>query len=198
MNQLVEFPTEDGTTVIFEVDSADMSEDLQLATQGEDKLIVRANRKFDAVIKSVAPVVNGIQNAFKEAAPDSVTVEFGIKMTGETSVVFAKGTAEANLNVKCPGAKATDVSTDEFHRMFARTNASGYRVVTGGAARRGRGMRRRRRYADRAGFVVRVLTVGSHEPVATGHSNTRPADQLSILDIHTVAAYSRNISSSSE
>ncbi|MET4921033.1 CU044_2847 family protein [Streptomyces sp. PSRA5] len=98
--QLLEFVTEDGQIAVFEVDRSELSQDLQLASESTDGLAVRAQEHLRSTLTSIQPVVRYIRDAVAHASPESVEVEFGIKLGGETGVIFAKGTAEANFTVR--------------------------------------------------------------------------------------------------
>ncbi|MEV4613166.1 CU044_2847 family protein [Kitasatospora sp. NPDC049258] len=98
--KLLEVPVEGGRAVVFEVEQADLSEDLQLASEGESGLTVRARESLVSVLDTLRPAVADIRRSLSAASPDAVEIEFGIKVGGESGVIFAKGTAEANIVVR--------------------------------------------------------------------------------------------------
>ncbi|MEV7645183.1 CU044_2847 family protein [Streptomyces rubiginosohelvolus] len=98
--QLLEFVMEDGEIAVFEVDRSELSQDLQLASDSSDGLAVRAREHLQSTLASIQPVVRHVRDAVAQVSPEAVEVEFGIKLGGETGVIFTKGTAEANFTVR--------------------------------------------------------------------------------------------------
>lgn len=95
----IEVPLEDGSTQIFEISGADISDDLVQAT-GANTGMARARATLESALQSIQPTVQAVRNALAAAGPTETTVEFGIKIGGESSVILAKGTIESNFVVK--------------------------------------------------------------------------------------------------
>ncbi|MFF8958030.1 CU044_2847 family protein [Streptomyces sp. NPDC014894] len=96
----VEIPSTDGPVAVFETEQESLSEELQLASETSTGLTVRAGETLSAALSTLRPALNDIRNSLAAVSPDAVEVEFGIKVGGESGVIFAKGTVEANFVVR--------------------------------------------------------------------------------------------------
>jgi Trypsin-co-occurring domain 1 len=85
--------------VVFEVDRSEVAEDLVLASPEPGKAAVRARASLEEALAGLRPSLTKIVEVLGEIAPEQMTVEFGVKMGGETGVIIAKGTAEVNFKV---------------------------------------------------------------------------------------------------
>jgi hypothetical protein len=85
--------------VVFEVDRGEVADDLVLASSEPGKVAARARLTLEDALTSLKPSLAKIVHVLREIAPDEATVEFGLKMGGETGVIIAKGTAEVNFKV---------------------------------------------------------------------------------------------------
>jgi hypothetical protein len=61
---------------------------------------------FDKVVPVLSDVVSKVRSATH--APDEVNLELGLKVGGETGLVFCKGTGEANFVLKVKWAKLVE------------------------------------------------------------------------------------------
>jgi hypothetical protein len=102
MGYLLSVPLEAGSqeTLVFEVDRAEVSEDLVLASPEPGKVADRALVTLEEALGKLKPSLAKIIRLLKELSPDETVVEFGLKMGGETGVIVAKGTAEVNFTVR--------------------------------------------------------------------------------------------------
>ncbi|WP_433603572.1 CU044_2847 family protein [Nocardia sp. CA-135953] len=91
-------PVDDDTTIYVEV-ADDIGGPQKVGRVGD---IVRdaAENLQDAVAR-IRPAAMAVLNGVREMAvpPDSVSVEFGIKLTAEAGVVIARAASEANFSV---------------------------------------------------------------------------------------------------
>ena len=78
MKQLVEFPLEDGGTILVEVDVPE-EPGMVPATRGE--VIQRAQQTFEAALEKIRPAAQAIIGQLRALhdPPDEVEVEFGLK-----------------------------------------------------------------------------------------------------------------------
>ncbi|MEJ2749020.1 MAG: CU044_2847 family protein [Anaerolineae bacterium] len=117
MARFIEFPLEEGGTVLLEVnETGDGRErplvrgELAQASRGE-KLLQNAEQSFDTAVDNVRKAANVLLTKLKSLhdAPDEVEISFGLKATGELggSFVVAKAGLEANYNVKLTWKKAS-------------------------------------------------------------------------------------------
>ena len=94
--------------ILVEVDRQDAPGPVQLAaddTSGRD--VARAPETLAQAFDRLGPALNAMLLKLRSAAhaPDEIQMEFGLKLGGETGLIFAKGTAEANFAVTVTWAK---------------------------------------------------------------------------------------------
>lgn len=101
MSYLLGVPVGDGAddVVVFEVDPSEVPEDLVLASVEPGKVAARARTTLEDALADLKPSLAKVVHVLREIAPDETTVEFGLKMGGETGMIIAKGTAEVNFKV---------------------------------------------------------------------------------------------------
>jgi hypothetical protein len=85
--------------VVFEVDRGEIADDLVLATSEPGKVVARARTTLEDALTGLKPSLAKVVHVLQEIAPGETTVEFGLKMGGETGVIIAQGTAEVNFTV---------------------------------------------------------------------------------------------------
>jgi NTP-dependent ternary system trypsin peptidase co-occuring protein len=102
MTYLLGLPTEANSddVLVFEVDRAEVSDDLVLASSEPDKAVDRARVTLEEALGKLKPSLNKIVHMLKELSPDETEVEFGLKIGGETGIIIAKGTAEVNFKIR--------------------------------------------------------------------------------------------------
>ncbi|WP_341674853.1 CU044_2847 family protein [Niveibacterium sp. SC-1] len=93
----VEMPLEGGGCVLFEVDEAVSDK----TYRGAGELGARATESFESAIGQIKPMADALaaQLSNLARAPESVVVEFGIKVTANAGAVIAKAGGEASLKV---------------------------------------------------------------------------------------------------
>ena len=101
MSYLLGVPVGGGTddVVVFEVDRSEVSDDLVLASAEPGKVTARARTTLEEALAELKPSLAKIVGVLREMTPGEMTVEFGVKLGGETGVIIAKGTAEVNFKV---------------------------------------------------------------------------------------------------
>jgi hypothetical protein len=102
MPVLVQVPLEDGgdgAFVLVEADSDDIPGGLALASPEPGQAAARAGRSLAASLEQLESVLRVVKEKLVASAPQHFTVEFGVKLGGETGVIIAKGTAEVNLKI---------------------------------------------------------------------------------------------------
>nr|WP_086802837.1 CU044_2847 family protein [Streptomyces caniscabiei] len=117
MDGLVEFETEDGSTIVVEP-SEDLSGSQLVADH--DGGPVRATRTFENALGHVRTAAQSALRVLRDdsLAPHSVELEFGVKLSAEAGAVIAKSTVEAHLVVRltwspahASGAPGTSVNS---------------------------------------------------------------------------------------
>ncbi|MEV8312603.1 CU044_2847 family protein [Streptomyces sp. NPDC059900] len=99
MDDLVEFTTGDGTPVVMaDVDDLHGS---RLVSRGGDGP-ARAVRTFEHSLAGARAAAESALRVFRDGSlrPDSVEIEFGVRMSAEAGAVIVKGTAEGHLVVR--------------------------------------------------------------------------------------------------
>jgi Trypsin-co-occurring domain 1 len=101
VSYLLGVPVGEGTddVVVFEVDRSEVPDDLVLASAEPGRVAARARMTLEEALADVKPSLVKIVGVLRGMAPGEMTVEFGVKMGGETGVIIAKGTAEVNFRV---------------------------------------------------------------------------------------------------
>ncbi|MFD0411366.1 CU044_2847 family protein [Kitasatospora sp. NPDC127116] len=99
MDSLVEFRTDGGANVVIEVD--DEGPGLELVARG-DGAIVQAGRTFEHALQGIHSAAESALSVFRDGRlkPDTVEIEFGVKLTTEAGAVIAKSSLEGHLVVK--------------------------------------------------------------------------------------------------
>jgi len=118
MTEITQIQMDDGTIIWIEAtedvkptpnkvtEATEEEEEEGLSGKGESNssaLQKQAVKNFQAIQSTIRAYTNYTLNAFKQVAianVDKVTLEFGIKIGGETGIPYVtKGTAESNLKI---------------------------------------------------------------------------------------------------
>lgn len=109
MDGLVEFKTEDGALVV--VEGVDDESGARMVSRGDGP--AQAARTFEGALGGVRAAAESALRVFRDGSlrPDSIELEFGVKLSAEAGAVIAKGAAEGHLVVKLswsPGQSPSD------------------------------------------------------------------------------------------
>ncbi|MFB6549342.1 MULTISPECIES: CU044_2847 family protein [unclassified Streptomyces] len=98
MDGLVEFKTEDGMRVV--VEGVEDEDGARLVSRGDGP--AQAARTFEGSLEGVRAAAESALRVFRDGSlrPDSVELEFGVKLSAEAGAIIAKGSAEGHLVVK--------------------------------------------------------------------------------------------------
>jgi Trypsin-co-occurring domain 1 len=96
---LLEVPVEDGSVLLVEADRAEIPQGLVLASPQPGQAVAKATRSLSEALEQLEPMLRTVKDRLVACMPDHFTVEFGVKLGGETGIILAKGTAEVNLKV---------------------------------------------------------------------------------------------------
>jgi hypothetical protein len=98
---LMEVPLADGENrLVVEVDPRDVPQDLVLAAPKPGELVARVGTSLESALEDIRPGIQAVANWIRSNGPDEFTVEFGLKLGGQTGVIVASGTAEVNFVAK--------------------------------------------------------------------------------------------------
>jgi hypothetical protein len=100
VKRLIEFPLEDGGTILVEVDEPVSEGGLERVAR-PDEIITKANQTFEAALDRIKPVAGVIITKLRALSdpPDEMTVEFGFNMSAQAGAVVAAVGVEANYKV---------------------------------------------------------------------------------------------------
>ena len=100
MKRLVEFPLEDGGSILVEVE-AEEPEGMVPAARGAKGVPEKAHQTFEAAMERVRPAAAVIIKKLRALhdPPDEMEVEFGLKMDAKAGAVVAAAGVEANYKV---------------------------------------------------------------------------------------------------
>lgn len=100
MDRLVEFPLEDGGSILVNV-TVPESEGQIIKVGSIDDLPIRAANSFESALDSIRPIANAIISKLNNInnPPDEIGVEFELSMKAEANAVLTKFGADANLRV---------------------------------------------------------------------------------------------------
>ncbi|MEU9286647.1 CU044_2847 family protein [Streptomyces sp. NPDC048275] len=98
MDGLVEFKTDDGTLVV--VEGIEDGSGSRLVSRADGT--VQAARTFEGSLEGVRAAAESALSVFRDGSlrPDSVEIEFGVKLTAEAGALIAKSAVEGHLVVK--------------------------------------------------------------------------------------------------
>lgn len=97
MKRIVNFPLEDGSSILVEVEEQTRDDRISLS----DRAVKTAQQTLESALDIVKPVASTIVakvQSLNEPA-DEVEVKFGIKMSAELGAVIASSKAELNYEI---------------------------------------------------------------------------------------------------
>lgn len=99
---IVEFEAEDGTTVLVRVPESDDGLVLRGGLGDETAVLERAQRTFEAALRPIRTVSDGVLGALQAIPrqPDTVSVEFGLELTANSSALLVGAAAAATVRVQ--------------------------------------------------------------------------------------------------
>jgi hypothetical protein len=113
MKRLVEFPLQEGGTLLVEVDEPEGYAEtttrggvVKAARPGE--ISDKARDTFEDALDKIRPAAQAIIDKLRELhdAPDEIGVEFGIKLSAEAGAFIASAGVEANYTVTLKWTKS--------------------------------------------------------------------------------------------
>lgn len=101
MSVLLRVPVDSRTTLLVEAERADIvdEEELALAAPEPGRAIAKASHSLGMALEQLEPMLHAVKEKLVAAGPDHATVEFGVKLGGETGVILARGTVDVNLKI---------------------------------------------------------------------------------------------------
>lgn len=107
MKSIVRFELDDGSPIFLEVDEPDTTlEQTGMGLVGRlddvaQALAQRSSIRFDQALATVRPAADAVLARLRDLAvsPDTVSLEFGVKLTAAAGAVIASSGLEANFKV---------------------------------------------------------------------------------------------------
>ena len=120
MKRLIEFPLEDATSLIVEVDEPESTDPLVRAARPSE-VVTRVQQTFEEALDKVKPAASIIIQKLRSLhdSPDEIEVEFGLKLTAEAGAVVASAGVEANYKITLKWQKTFQSNKN----LEAKTNA---------------------------------------------------------------------------
>lgn len=101
MKRLIEFPFEDGSTIMVEMDELKVEGGVvPVSTRSGE--VEKATTTFEAAVSKIRPVAESVINTLHDIPkrPDEIELEFGLKLNGQTGIYIASVGTEANFQVR--------------------------------------------------------------------------------------------------
>jgi hypothetical protein len=99
--QLVEFPLQDGGTVLVLVDDGAPGEVTRGWADRETRVVEQAQQTFEQAVGRVQPAVQGLLKQLRSLAdtPEQIQVEFGLQLSAEVGAFVAGASTTGNFKV---------------------------------------------------------------------------------------------------
>jgi hypothetical protein len=100
VKRLVEFPLEDGSSLLVEVDEP-VPEGGVVRAARPGEVAEKATQTFEAALAKIKPMAGAIFTTLQDLAqcPEQIQVEFGVKITASAGAVLASAGVEGTYKV---------------------------------------------------------------------------------------------------
>lgn len=100
MKRYVEFPLEDGSTILVETEEIESAGGVVRAARPSE-VIAQASQTFEQALDKVRPAATAIIKKLRDLSdpPDEMAVEFGIKLSADAGAFIASAGVDANYKV---------------------------------------------------------------------------------------------------
>jgi Trypsin-co-occurring domain 1 len=101
MKRLVEFPLDQGGSVLVEVDESPADPVTRGLGKDGSALVKQADKTFEDATAAVTPAARSLLARLRsiDDPPDEVGIEFGVQLSAQTGAFIASVAAEANFTV---------------------------------------------------------------------------------------------------
>ena len=98
MKHLVEFPLEEGGSVVVEIDESETGGTVRA---GREDKIEKARETFEDALNKVLPATKSVVEKLRdmESRPDEIEVTFGVNLSTMAGAVIASASTAANFGV---------------------------------------------------------------------------------------------------
>jgi hypothetical protein len=101
MKRLVEFPLEQGGSVLVEIDETPTGPAMRGLGKDRSSLVEEADKTFEDATAAVTPAVRSLITRFRsfDDPPDEVGIQFGVQLSAQAGAFIASVAAQANFTV---------------------------------------------------------------------------------------------------
>jgi hypothetical protein len=101
MKRLVEFPLDQGGSVLIEVDEPPAGPTMRGLGKDPSSLVEQADKTFEDATAAVTPAARSLIARLRsiDNPPDEVGIDFGVRLSAQTGAFIASVAAEANFTV---------------------------------------------------------------------------------------------------
>jgi Trypsin-co-occurring domain 1 len=101
MKHIVQFPLDEGGSVLVEVDEPPAGPTVRGLGQDRSKLVEQAGQTFENATAAVTPAARSLIARLRSASdpPDEVGIEFGLQLSAQAGAFIASAATEANFKV---------------------------------------------------------------------------------------------------
>jgi hypothetical protein len=126
MRRLVEFPLEEGGSVLVEVDDAATAGSVTRGLR-DQRVTETAQQSFEQAVSHVQPATNALLARLRGMAdaPDEVVVAFGLQLSAEAGAFIASASTSATFNVSLTWRRRSDQRSVQPAAVAAAAPAAG-------------------------------------------------------------------------
>jgi len=101
LKRFVEFPLEDGGTIVVEVNEPEGERGSRRAARGSEEEPEKAPQTFEHALSKIRPATEKVITTLRGLIqkPDEVEMEFGFSLSAEAGVIIASASTQANYRV---------------------------------------------------------------------------------------------------
>ena len=101
MKQLVDFPLEQGGSVLVEVNEASAGPAMRGLVKDRPTVADQADKTFEDATATVVPAASSLLSRLRAAhdPADEISIEFGVQLSAQTGAFIASAAVEANFRV---------------------------------------------------------------------------------------------------
>jgi hypothetical protein len=101
LKRFIEFPLEDGSTIVVEVNEPEGERGTRRAARGTEEEPEKAPQTFEQALSKIRPATEKVITTLRSLIqkPDEVEMEFGFSLSAEAGVIIASASTQANYRV---------------------------------------------------------------------------------------------------
>jgi hypothetical protein len=101
VKRFIEFPLEDGSTIVVEVDESEGERGSRRAARGSEEEPEKAPHTFEQALSKIGPATEKVITTLRGLIqkPDEVEMEFGFNLSAGAGVIIASASTEANYRI---------------------------------------------------------------------------------------------------